>query len=627
MLETLERVNAHEASIDKKIKDEMFRDIINALIPTFIALIFEFFFDILNGGFWAVINTFSNSILFSILIVNLLYGILIGITKKSSTSAIILSIVGTVFLVINQIKIAYTEEPISFYDVNFVSNIDGLFNIISGDILILVKEYLLTILLLMISFLIIIRLAKNNEIILNNLRFRIICILTGAIILIFLFIPNQYTKDIFLKCFLCINEYKDYNSYTTNLSYYNTHSLLAGMYGVLLNDRFEEPQYYNEEELNYILENVGNVNIKQKWGQPNIIVIFSESFWDIDKQNNVEFNKVVTPNIKRLKEDGKLIETLSCAYGGMSENVAFELLTGGSLNYFTRGYIPIMSLYKRKNAENSPSIIKELNEEGYKTKVVFGKDYYNSEKTMKKLGFNEYLNLGEAKFDDVVSDEEITDLIIEELEQKQDDEKIFYMTETIQNHMPFGIEKYENYDISIKRSDLTEEENNTILSYAQGVHDADKQLNRLYEYIKEYKESTILIFLGDHLPYLYTENGKNALESISYFNTGMSLEDTYRKYNTQALILSNYNIDTNEIPNSLSNDMLLTYIVNHLDIELSSYYKWLYSTMNYLPASNSYISLDFNGQKYKTDELAGDMKRINELRENMQYKFFVKPTE
>ena len=249
---------------------------------------------------------------------------------------------------------------------------------------------------------------------------------------------------------------------------------------------------------------------------------------------------------------------------------------------------------------------------------------------MKKIGFDEYLDVEtEESIENPnnISDEYITDLIIEELKNKKKDEKIFYMTETIQNHMPFEIDKYANYDISIKNSKLKSEMNDTILSYAQGVYDADKQLNRLYEYIKEYEEPTIILFLGDHLPYLYTEKGNNALESISYFNTGDDIEDTYRLYNTQALILSNYNIDLNDMPNYLSNNMILTYIVNNMDIKLSSYYKWLYSTMKYLPATNSFISLDIDGAKYDTQALKGNMKEINDLRRNMQYKFFIKPTQ
>ena len=533
-------------------------------------------------------------------------------------------------IIINQIKIEYTGEPIFLSDVNFIFKIKNLYNMVSGNLMIIMIKYCFIFITVAIILFIVIKWIKNNERLLTNFKNRIIMILTCVILLVILFAPNKYTRNIYLKLFLGINEYKDYNSYTTNLSYYGYHTLLSGMYGVMLNNRFEEPQDYNEEELNNMLKEVNNKKIADSWGKPNIILLFSESFWDIDKQSDVKFNKEVAPNIKVLKEEGKLIETISCAYGGMSENVAFELLTGGSLNYFNKGYIPVMSLYKRKNSENIPSIVKELKANKYKSKIVFGEDCYNSEEALKKIGFDEYVDLKETE-DNIkghyISDEYITNTIIEELENKNENEKIFYMAETIQNHMPYDNEKYYEYDINIKKSNLEDEMNEIITSYAQGVYDADKQLNRLYEYIKNYDEPTILVFLGDHLPYLYTKNGKNVIESLSYFNTENEIEKIYRKYNTQALILSNYSIETNRIQNHLSNNLLLTYIVNQLDINLSSYYKWLYSTTEYLPASNLYVSVDINGKKYNTKELEGDMKKMYQIRECMQYKFFINTTE
>ena len=633
MAETVAGVHTHTHTHgnfnNKKVgvlNEEMNKLIKQVGVPIIVALIIEIFFAILNGGFLAVVNCSPDAIFFSILIIYLIYGILIGITKRLSISTIITSILATVFLTINQIKIAYTQEPIVFSDLNFIPNINGIFSMVSNDILVLAKYYLLTVILLIIAFYLIIRWTQKNDLIVNNIKIRSILIIVSIIVFVILFIPNKYTKTIFLNKFLPTED----GEYTTYLSYCDDYSLLAGIYGILLNDRLEEPENYNEEQLNKILEYSDETQTTGALGQPNIIVVFSESFWDIDKQSDVTFNEVVAPNIKRLKQEGKLVEILSCAYGRKSENIAFELLTGGSLNYFTDGYIPIMSLYKRENSEEIISIVKELKENNYRSKIVFGEDYYNSEETMKKLGFDEYIDVEtpeSVENANNISDEYMINLIINELENKEDDEKIFYMTETIQNHMPYEIEKYVDYDISIKQSSLSSEENDTILSYAQGVHDADEQLNRLYEYIQTYEEPTILIFLGDHLPYLYTTKGDNALESISYFNTGDELEDTYRKYNTQALILSNYDIDLNEMPNYLSNNLLLTYIVNNMDIELSSYYKWLYTTTWSLPATNSYISLDTNGKKYNTQELQEDMQVIYELRKNMQYKFFIKPTQ
>lgn len=610
-------------------KEYSIKDIVIALVPFFMVLILEMFFNICCKGVRWMLDIQTNALIFDMIFAYLIYGILFASTKKMSTATIIFSIFVFLLLAINQIKLAYTGEPIYFSDINFISNIDNLFGIVENNISKIIKLYIITFLIMGGLYFFIIFFVKRNERTINNIKARLIILISSIVILIILFVPNKYTKNLFLNIFLNLGQHKDYAVDTTNISYYTNHSMLAGMYGVLLNNYFEEPENYNEEELINILCDENINNMKGEWGKPNIIVVFSESFWDINRQSDVKFDKDVTPNISRLKKEGKFIETISCSYGGMSENVAFELLTGGSLNYFTKGYIPIMSLYKNENSKNIPSIVKELKNNGYRSKIVFGKDYYNSEKSMKKIGFDEYVEL-KGKKDNIkgkfISDNYITDVIINELENKTE-EKIFCMAETIQNHMPYTLNKYDKYDIGIEESNLSKEMNDAILSYAQGVYDADKELNRLYEYIKTYEEPTILIFLGDHLPYLYTKTGENAIDKLSYFNTDNDIENLYRKYNTQTLILSNYDINLENLPNFMSNNNILTYIANNLDIQLSSYYRWLYSTIEDLPASNSYISIDLKGNKYSTEQLENNMKRIYKLRENMQYKFFIKVKE
>lgn len=70
------------------------------------------------------------------------------------------------------------------------------------------------------------------------------------------------------------------------------------------------------------------------------------------------------------------------------------------------------------------------------------------------------------------------DETIKALENKEKNKKIFYMNCTIQSHQSYNIEKYDKYDISISSSKLDEDLSNTILSYAQGAYDADKQLRK-----------------------------------------------------------------------------------------------------------------------------------------------------
>jgi hypothetical protein len=143
---------------------------------------------------------------------------------------------------------------------------------------------------------------------------------------------------------------------------------------------------------------------------------------------------------------------------------------------------------------------------------------------------------------------------------------------------------------------------------------------RLYEYIQTVKEPTIMVFFGDHLPYLTdTETGDDLIESLSYFNTDDSLLNTYRKYNTQALILANFDLGENENMDYLSPDMLLTTIVNKMGLNLTSYYRWLYTTKDSLPSSNYLVTADSNGNLSWTNSLDEEVKVTLELKEKMQY--------
>lgn len=190
------------------------------------------------------------------------------------------------------------------------------------------------------------------------------------------------------------------------------------------------------------------------------------------------------------------------------------------------------------------------------------------------------------------------------------------MALTMQGHMGYSKDKYSNYDIEIKNSPYNNKINEEVLSYAQGVYDMDKALKKLYDFIKTYDEPTIIVFYGDHLPYLnYVFNGK-------YFNTDNKVLNLYRKYNTESLILANFDIEEKNYK-YVGPDLLVTYILNNMDINLSKYYKWLYKYIDILPASNMYISVDKDGNVYNTDNLDEELYKYYDIRRNIQYKYFI----
>ena len=169
---------------------------------------------------------------------------------------------------------------------------------------------------------------------------------------------------------------------------------------------------------------------------------------------------------------------------------------------------------------------------------------------------------------------------------------------------------------------MKKEYQDIFLSYAQGIYDADKMLKKMYDYINSIDEDTILIFFGDHLPFFVDRNNKDLYPYLDYFNTNDSVINTFRKYNTEALVLSNYNVSI-DFSKYMGYEFILTSILNNMDIELDPYYRWLYSTRDRLPTYNYYLGVSSNGNINTLDNLSREDKNMYKLREKMFYKEFL----
>jgi len=533
-----------------------------------------------------------------------------------------------VFGIVNQLKIAYSDTPVFLSDFFFLNSAGTFMDILKGTILDIILKYLVIIVAFLTGIVYICKFArKQNECFIRK-RIRAFYIILPIVFMVVISVPNKEISHFMLKTFFSIDERQD-NYATTNMGYYFKFGVFGGLYGQNLESRLEEPDGYDVSELERLVkESRKEKRNSRSLGKPNIVMIFSESFWNIDDMKEVRFDKPVASNFEQLKQKGILVDMISPSYGGISSNVEYEILTGSSIKFFSSGYIPYMQLYIDDKYKKAPSVIQELKRNGYKTHIT---------STWESSLFNcksvyEYFDVDVQEYkEDLkdsykkggrISDAYVAERLIRELKEKPKDEKLFTMILTAQAHMPFNYDKYEDYDISIVDSRLNQEEKDTILSYAQGVYDADKQLKEVYDFIQTYEEPTILIFYGDHLPYLKTEKGEDITKKLEYFNTGDSTEDLYRKYHTQCLILANYDIGKDDI-GYMGPDLLMNYLINNMDMEVSPYYQWLYTTIDKLPASNLYVSVDKNGNKYKTSKLTGTMKDTFDLRRKMNWKYFV----
>lgn len=594
---------------------------INYIITFFLAsisfVIQDIFFMIYYNGTGVWINVFT--IIISIIGFMLLWTIF----KKSNIAIVTEYCITLIITIVNTLKMDITHEPIYLSDIRFLSKATSFVTLLKEYLTIKIfSKYFLIFWIFILLLIILGFIAKKNMVKISKIKKRIIIFIIMIFIILFLFLPNSNTKNLLLNIFFKNDEYLDYEGYGTNEQYYLKYGLTKGIYGNYLNKLFLGKNEYDEQYYRNLEEEIAENKNENNLGKPNIIVISSESFWDLEQLDEVKFDKKVTENFNNLKKEGFLVNMLSPSYGGMSENPMWELLTGGTMNYFPNGYIPITFLYDDEDRiSKSNSLVKRLKEEGYKTKITFFEDFYQSEKAYKKLGFDEYVELiSDSNNFKYEFDENLTELIINDLEE--DNKNIFCVYSTFEGHMPYNEEKYEDYDINIESSNLYYKENEVIRTYAQGIYNADKQLKKLYDYIKQKEENTILIFFGDHLPYLYDEE-KNLINKLEYFNTEDEKINLYRKYNTQALILANYDISELNLPEYLGYNQLLTHITNKLDLSEEKHYKILEKTAKNLPTSNKYISLDAQGNIYYTKDLNEEMKKNYDIQRYLVYKYFI----
>lgn len=605
------------------------KEMLNAVlvIPILLFLAFEVFYKLANVLYARIL--WAPGIIFSLLLFIGIYMAIYAIVNNSYRASVICSVLLVIFGVSNQVKIALSDDPLFLTDILFINSASTFKDILKGTISELFIKYIFVIIPFIVSLVCICKFAKKYNTYKLNIPKRLISFIVPIGLMVFISLPIYNVNHAVLVTFFNINNRQDKYA-TTNMGYYFKFGVFGGLYGQMVENRLVEPKNYDVDKLNQLLKDSTNkTSTPQKdLGTPNIVMIFSESFWNIDDLKEVKFDKPVASNFENLKNEGILIDMLSPSYGGISSNVEYEMLTGSSIKFYTPGYIPYMQLYRDDKYYNAPSVIQELKKNGYTTHIssTWESTLFNCEKVYDYFGVDKVdysKNMKDAKYKGGrISDEYIGNRIINELKNKKKGEKLFTMTLTAQAHMPFLKDKYKKYDIKITDSKLSKEENDTVLSYAQGVYDADKQLKMVYDYIQTMDEPTILIFYGDHLPYLKTASGKDTTVDLKYFNSGDKLQDLYNRYHTQCLILSNYDLGEDNI-GYMGPDLVMTYLMNNMNMELDPYYKWLYTTIDDLPVSNLYVSVDQNGNKYFTDKLTGKMKEQYELRKQMNWKLFV----
>lgn len=414
-----------------------------------------------------------------------------------------------------------------------------------------------------------------------------------------------------------------------NTEMYYQYGLYQGIYLDAMAPRNVEPENYSAEAADLaVSEGAGKVENTGIWGKANVVFMLSETFTDL--QNNlpeVTFSQSLTPNIDSYAqdEDKMVFDLLVPTYGGATVNTEFEVMTGSPIAFWRSGYMPYDSYYNDVNGQHAPNLIREFNNNGYETMYLtpWGASTYRSGYVYSLFGATQ------TKYDKDLnghvngiyySDSDFAKDIFNELKGTSEGHYKMIMSASAENHYPYPADKFDHYDINVSSDTMNEEDLGMIRAYAQGIYNADKALGELYEMIQTLDTPTILVFFGDHMPFISDSKGYEPYQSSSWFNTADEAVNGFRSYTTKAVILANFPLKTEDLE-QINACYLGAYVANRMDLKLSDYFRYVDYARTVLPAFNrGYVRL--NGRLCWYTLLPEDAAQVYTDYQKIRYRYF-----
>lgn len=586
------------------------------LYPLFIIIGSSIFYKITYGNISLSFHFLS--FLLTYIFFTCLFLLLLAIFNNSKISKIILLVISTVLLTVCAIKYTIMDIPLELSDVLDYLNPAGMsqMKIATGSIGIWIIKVLIQVILYIIIGLLFIIYDKKIKIKISNIWIRIITFIVSLIIILLPFICINRITNYSIKNIYRINNIDEVQNWKSD-KIYHEYGFYQGLYLNELLKKGIEPTGYSSKKIESYLKEAAASKEDATWPKSNVVIILSEAFSDIQRIDEVKFNKSLMPNIDRYatQKDKIVTDLLVSTFGGGSTNSEFEVLTGGSIQFMYTSVRPYLHYYNDDNGSIAPNLIKEFNNNGYETMYFspWGGSSYHSKYVYNKIGTDKtYYNYDKGTKKGIyLSDISIMDGIYKELESTSKDNYKFIMAATSQNHFPYN-EGYDSYDIEVVSSKYNDEDTEILKNYAQGIYDADASLEYLYQKIKKLEVPTVIVFFGDHLPYTVDSKGNNPYTDSKFFNTKNKDLNNIRKYTTKAVILANYKLKTDQL-NYINSSYLGAYVINKMDIEISDYFKYVDYERKQVPVFNRDVVYQDN-KTIKWDK--------SNLKDNiMQYKY------
>ena len=440
----------------------------------------------------------------------------------------------------------------------------------------------------------------------RGLIVRLILTIVGAVMSLCIFFGIYMSKEV------CAS-FHIYEDMWMQDRYYRNYSIVTGFLTNLRVMQFEAPENYSREAVYERLDQVEKdlsdepmyadsyaaEHEKDAVQTPNIIYVMNESFWDVSRLEGIAFDRDLTPNLKRLAQQGASGYVYSPSFGGGTCDVEFEVLTGFSLEHLPAGSKP----YQQYVTDATPSLAQFLKGQGYSTVAIHG--YYermwSRNTAYPRLGLDDFISIEDMSDPDkrrgFVSDMEMTQQIIEQYESRKENGPVFIHAVTMQNHTTYDESKYPQDELVnvLEHPGLSEKTLSPLRDFATGVYEADAALGALTDYFSQVEEPTIIVFWGDHFnPF---GDGYEIYEKTGYIEKGDTSSPALHQ--TDLLIWSNYS-DTHTDLGTIAAYEVSPVMAELYGLERPIYFDYLLQQMSVYRARTRGVTVEANGSFSET---------------------------
>lgn len=325
--------------------------------------------------------------------------------------------------------------------------------------------------------------------------------------------------------------------YSQKMNYYNTGFMGGFLYNLPV-EAMEKPANYSAAAVKKVAKEYQVDKNENSTEKPNIVYVMSESFSDPERLNGLEvLGGDPLQDYRAVADKTYSGQMLSQNYGGGTANIEFEALTGFSMELFnaqmTTPYTMLVPEF-----DSFPSLVGTLKERGYETTAIhpYNTSMYKRKDVYKTFGFDQFLDESTMKHTDkiennpYISDAAAYQEIFDQLEKNEKPQ--FLHLVTMQTHMPYE-NKYEDLPYVVRGDNSS-----AVRSYLQDIAYSSEALKDFLEKLDDLPERTLVVFWGDHLPGIYSDEIQTENQGHQLHETEFLMYDNRHQLNNQQVTTS-----------------------------------------------------------------------------------------